>query len=311
MDLTPFKDLIKEKSKKYEAFGQSALLKSLAFAFIIIGSLFFGIHYYGWLGFFVGIFISIFSYLALGMYGVSTKVEAIEREVKRDVIIPLFKQVFPGMTYNPDGFHTYEQVKSASFFTNWLKKRHLKGEDLIECNLGQYQIKLSEIIVSGISTRYPLILLSVNFDNIKFKNNLLIKSIQLYFKEGSKKGSDYRLYFKSSLEHYIQIDNKGFNQTYYQSSDQKSELTDFHQKIIPEFIDSISKATLKVNPLKGTRQFLSFQDNQMNILLMNLSLFNYDYSDSMDQKNIVEKYYSFASTLKASLDKMLRAKPHQ
>lgn len=308
MDLSYFKEIINEKSKRHESFGYNSTIKALAWALIIITSLFYGIIVHGWIGFIGSVLLSIITYLLLDIGGDTSKRNRIERNVKQEVIVPIFSQRLSHLQFEENRSHGYEDVKSAHFFSGWFKRRHISGENLLTSKMEEYELKMSEVKVSGISPKYPLFFISVDFQNIYFEHKIYIRPKKISFRHGRKKGSNYMLFFNKPLPYEISVDHKEMKTEYYLSAQKNSADKEFHDAKFPDFILNLNDTTGKIRLPRGTKIFISTQGKQMHLLIMNFNLYRFGGMTPMNQLNTVEYYDDFIRALKKSIDTIVSSK---
>jgi hypothetical protein len=308
MDLSPYKEIINKKSKQHESFGYNSTVKALFWALILISSFFYGIIVHGWIGFAGSVFLSIIIYFLLGIGSDTTKRNRIEQNVKQEVIIPVFKQRLPNLKFEQNRSHDYEEVENSFFFSKWFKRRHLSGENLLTCSTQDYIIKMSEIKVSGISERYPLLFISLDFQNFNFNHSIYIRPKRLSFWHGRKKGENYMLFFNEPMPHEISVNHEEMKTEYYLSAQEASADKEFHDCMLTEFILNINKTTGKISTPSGTKIFISTQSNRMNILIMNFNLYRFQGMTPMNQLNTVEFYDDFLGSLEESIDNIVSSK---
>ncbi len=308
MDLSPYKEIINEKSKKYETFGYNSTAKALAWALILVISLFYGIIQHGWIGFGGSVFLSIITYFLLGIGADTSKRHRIERNVKQEVIIPIFKQRLPGLKFEESRSHLFAEVKSAKFFSSWFKQRHLSGENLLFSTTEEYELKMSEIKVSGISERYPLFFISVEFQGTKFLHKMYIRPKSISFERGNKKSESYMLFFKEPLPLEILVDDKEMTSDYYLSAEEKSADQELHDAKLLDVIRCLNKTGGKISPPEGTKIFMATNGQQLQLLIMNFNLYRFAGMTPMNQLNTVENYDNFIVALKKSIDTIVASK---
>lgn len=308
MDLSPYKEIIRKKSKKYETFGYNSTAKQLFWALILVISLFYGIIEHGWLGFGGSVFLSIITYFLLGIGADTSKRLRIERDVKQEVIIPIFKQRLLNLKFEEGRSHLYEEVKTTNFFSNWFKKRHFSGENLLSSITEEYELKMSEIKVSGISESHPTFFVSVDFKNIEFEHKMYIRPKHITFGRGRKRDANYMLFFKEPLPHEMSVDHKEITIEYYLSAQENSADTEFHDCKFPDFILSLNETTGKISTPKGTKIFIATEGHKLHLLIINFTLYRFGGMTPMNQLNTVENYDGFIRALKMSIDAIVTSK---